>query len=34
VQLEEGLSARQTLTAMGVGAVGALAFSRLTRRLR
>jgi membrane protein len=34
VQLDEGLSARQTLTAMGVGAVGALAFSRLTRRLR
>jgi membrane protein len=34
VQLDEGLSARQTLTAMGLGAVGALAFSRLTRRLR
>ena len=30
VQLDEGLSARQTLTAMAVGAVGALAFSRLT----
>jgi membrane protein len=34
VQAEEGLSTRQTLTAMAVGAVGALAFSRLTRRLR
>jgi membrane protein len=34
VQVEEGLSTRQTLTAMAVGAVGALAFSRLTRRLR
>ncbi|HUH71394.1 MAG TPA: inner membrane protein YhjD [Mycobacterium sp.] len=34
VQLDEGLSARQTLTAMAVGAVGALAFSRLTRWLR
>ncbi|ORV86314.1 inner membrane protein YhjD [Mycobacterium interjectum] len=34
VQLDEGLSTRQTLTAMGVGAVGALAFSRLTRWLR
>jgi membrane protein len=34
VQLEEGLSTRQTLTAMAVGAVGALAFSRLTRWLR
>jgi membrane protein len=34
VQLDEGLSARQTLTAMGLGALGALAFSRLTRRLR
>jgi membrane protein len=33
VQAEEGLSTRQTLTAMAVGAVGALAFSRLTRRL-
>jgi membrane protein len=31
VQLDEGLSTRQTLTAMVVGAVGALAFSRLTR---
>ncbi len=29
-----GLSARQTLTAMGVGAAGALAFSRLARWLR
>jgi membrane protein len=28
VQLDEGLSARQTLTAIAVGAVGALAFSR------
>jgi membrane protein len=34
VQLDEGLSARQTLTAMGLGAVGALAFSRLARWLR
>jgi membrane protein len=34
VQLEEGLSTRQTLTAMAVGAVGALVFSRLTRWLR
>jgi len=34
VQLDEGLSARQALTAMAVGAVGALAFSRLTRRIR
>ena len=34
VQMDEGLSARQTLTAMGLGAVGALAFSRLTRRFR
>jgi membrane protein len=34
VQVEERLSTRQTLTAMAVGAVGALAFSRLTRRLR
>jgi membrane protein len=34
VQLEEGLSARQTLTAVAVGAVGALAFSRLTRWIR
>ena len=31
VQLDEGLSTRQTLTAMAAGAVGALAFSRLTR---
>jgi membrane protein len=31
VQLDEGLSTRQTLTAMVVGAVGALAFSRLAR---
>jgi membrane protein len=34
VQLDEGLSARRTLTAMALGAVGALAFSRLTRRIR
>ena len=34
VHLEEGLNARQTLTAIAVGAVGALAFSRLTRRQR
>ncbi|BBX65535.1 inner membrane protein YhjD [Mycobacterium saskatchewanense] len=34
VQLDEGLSARQTLTAMGLGALVALAFSRLTRWLR
>src|SRR6516165_4038436 len=34
VQLDEGLRARQALTAMAVGAVGALAFSRLTRRIR
>ncbi|BAX91254.1 inner membrane protein YhjD [Mycobacterium shigaense] len=34
VQLDEGLSARQALTAMVVGAVGALTFSRLTRWLR
>jgi len=34
VQLDEGLSTRQTLTAMAVGAVGALTFSRLTRRIR
>src|SRR6516165_1942137 len=34
VQLVEGLSTRQTLTAMAVGAVGALTFSRLTRRIR
>ncbi len=34
VQLDEGLSTRQTLTAMALGAVGALAFSRFTRWLR
>jgi membrane protein len=34
VQLDEGLRARQTLTAMALGAVGALAFSRLTRWIR
>jgi membrane protein len=34
VHLEEGLGARQTLTAIAVGAVGALAFSRLTRWIR
>ncbi|MGZ4565004.1 MAG: inner membrane protein YhjD [Mycobacterium sp.] len=34
VQLDEGISTRQTLTAMAVGAVGALALSRLTRWLR
>jgi membrane protein len=34
VQLDQGLNARQTLTAMAVGAVGALTFSRLTRWLR
>ena len=34
VQLDEGLSTRQTLTAMAVGAVGALTVSRLTRRTR
>jgi membrane protein len=32
--VDEGLGARQTLTAMGLGAAGALAFSRLARRLR
>jgi membrane protein len=31
VQLDEGLSTRQTLTAVAAGAVGALAFSRLAR---
>jgi len=31
VQLDEGLSTRQTVAAMAVGAVGALTFSRLTR---
>jgi membrane protein len=30
LQVDDGLSTRQTLTAMAVGAVGALAFSRLT----
>jgi membrane protein len=34
VQLDKGLSTRQTLTAMTLGAAGALAFSRLVRRLR
>ncbi len=34
VQLDEGISARQTLTAMALGAAGALVFSRLTRWLR
>jgi len=34
VQLDEGISARQTLAALVVGAVGALAFSRLTHRRR
>ncbi|WAC90600.1 inner membrane protein YhjD [Mycobacterium sp. Aquia_213] len=34
VLLDEGISTRQTLTAMAMGAVGALAFSRLTRWLR
>jgi membrane protein len=34
IQLRGGPSTRQTLTAMAAGAVGALAFSRLTRRLR
>jgi membrane protein len=34
IQLRGGLSTRQTLTAMAAGAVGALVFSRLTRRLR
>ena len=34
VQMDEGLRPRQTLTAMAVGAVGALTFSRLTRRIR
>jgi membrane protein len=34
VQLDEGLSTRQTLAAMAAGAVGALAFSRLTRWFR
>jgi membrane protein len=34
MELDEGLSARQTVTAMALGAVGALALSRLTRWLR
>jgi membrane protein len=34
VQADEGLSTRQALSAMAVGAVGALAFSRLTHRRR
>lgn len=34
VHVDEGLSTRQTLTAMGLGAAGALAFSRLARRNR
>ncbi len=34
VHLDEGLNTRQTLTAMGLGAVAALAFARLTRRRR
>lgn len=34
VQMDEGLDTRQTLTAMALGAVGALAFCRLIRRLR
>jgi membrane protein len=34
VLLDEGISTRQTLTAMAMGAVGALAVSRLTRWLR
>lgn len=34
VQLDEGISTRQTLTAMAMGAIGALALSRLTRWLR
>ncbi|HET7075144.1 MAG TPA: inner membrane protein YhjD [Mycobacterium sp.] len=34
VELNEGLRTRQTLTAMAMGAVGALAISRLTRRAR
>jgi membrane protein len=32
--VDAGLGARQTLTVMGLGAAGALAFSRLARRLR
>ncbi|OBH33686.1 inner membrane protein YhjD [Mycobacterium sp. E342] len=34
VQLDEGISTRQTLTAMALGAVGALTLSRVTRWLR
>ncbi|EFG76115.1 putative ribonuclease [Mycobacterium parascrofulaceum ATCC BAA-614] len=34
VQPDEGIGARQTLTAMAMGAVGALALSRVTRWLR
>lgn len=34
IQMDEGLNTRQTLTAMGLGAVVALAFSRLARWLR
>lgn len=34
MQLDEGLRARQTVTAMALGAVGALAFARLARWLR
>jgi membrane protein len=34
IQVDEGLSARQTLTAVAAGAVGALTLSRLTRRRR
>ncbi|OBA70509.1 inner membrane protein YhjD [Mycobacterium sp. 1554424.7] len=34
VQVDEGISTRQTLAAMGLGAAGALAFSRLARRRR
>jgi membrane protein len=34
IQVDEGLSTRQTLTAMALGAVGALTFSRFTRRQR
>ncbi len=34
VQLNEGIGARQTLTALALGAVGALALSRLTRWFR
>jgi membrane protein len=34
VQLDEGLKTRQTMAAMAAGAIGALTFSRLTRRRR